>query len=66
MKAKQFNFAVYSAGRTVNGSFTCNTAIDVKRMTQMAVWRAQHVAHKKGWEFDLANFSMAVQPTYEN
>jgi hypothetical protein len=60
-KFKYFNYAVGSAGKTVKGSYT-GRPIDVDRMTQVAAWIAQEAACEEGWEFNLDNFSIAVQP----
>jgi hypothetical protein len=62
MKSKQFEYAVYSAGRMIAGGFTVKRAIGIERATQEASWKAQERAHKDGWDFDLMNFSVAVQP----
>ena len=62
MKAKYFNYVVHSQGRSFKGSFTSKVLIGVERMTQLASWSAQQIACKEGWEFDLMNFSVAVQP----
>ena len=62
MKAKYFNYVVNSRGRSVKGSFNLKRAIGVERMTQLASWSAQQTACKEGWEFDLMNFIVAVQP----
>jgi hypothetical protein len=62
MKAKYFNYVVSSAGRLIKGNVTSKVAIDVERMTQLASWSAQKAACQDGWEFDLMNFSVAVQP----
>jgi hypothetical protein len=62
MKAKYFNYVVNSRGRSVKGSLTSKVTIDVERMKQLASWSAQKVACKDGWEFDLMNFIVAVQP----
>jgi hypothetical protein len=62
MKARYFNYVVHSQGRSVKGSITSKVAIGVERMKQLAAWSAQKAACKEGWEFDLMNFSVAVQP----
>ena len=62
MKAKYFNYVVCSAGKLVKGSFTSKVAINVKRMTQFAAWSAQETACEEGWEFDLMNFTVTIQP----
>jgi hypothetical protein len=66
MKSKQYEFAVYSAGRMAAGGFAVKRAIGIERATQKVAWKAQADAHKNGWEFDLMNFSIAVRPIYEN
>jgi hypothetical protein len=62
MKSRQFEFAVYSAGKMVAGGFSVKRAIGIERATQEAAWKVQAIAHKDEWEFDLMNFSVAVQP----
>jgi hypothetical protein len=61
MKIRQFEYAVFSAGRMISGSFSVKPAISAERATQKAAWKAQELAHSNGWEFDLINFSVAIQ-----
>jgi hypothetical protein len=62
MKSRHFNYVVHSNGRLFQGSFTSKTAIEAERMTQLASWSVQKAACEEGWEFDLMNFSVAIQP----
>jgi hypothetical protein len=45
----------------ISGSFSVKPAISAERATQKAAWKAQELAHSNGWEFDLINFSVAIQ-----
>jgi hypothetical protein len=62
VKSKCFEYAVYSAGKMVAGGFTSKRAIGIERAKQEAACKAQKLACEDGWEFDLMNFSVAVQP----
>ena len=66
MKSKYFNYVVCSAGRSIKGSLTSKVTIDVERMNQLAAWSAQKLIYQNGWEFDLANYSVAVKPNSVN
>jgi hypothetical protein len=62
MTSKHFNYVVHSNGRLVSGSLSSKVAINPDRMTQLASWSVQKAALNEGWEFDLMNFSVAIQP----
>jgi hypothetical protein len=62
MKANCFNFVVHTSGRLIAGGMSTQMPIGIARMTQLAAWSAQETACEEGWEFDLLNFAMAIQP----
>ena len=62
MKARYFNYVVHSGGKSFKGSISSKKVIDVDRMTQLASWSAQETAYEEGREFDLLNFTVAIQP----
>jgi hypothetical protein len=61
MTSKHFNYVVRSNGRLVGGTYT-GKVTTIRIATQLASWRVQKAALDEGWEFDLMNFSVAIQP----
>jgi hypothetical protein len=56
-----FRYACHSVGHFYSGFAEASKPVDVENMTKMAAHAAQKEACKRGQDFDLANFQVAVR-----